>query len=229
MTQSTPLCHRWSGLSSPTGNHYIGNLLGRGMEDAASQQHLLCAGFSKRHGIEVTETVFVLMVWKWLNVASIAMFCRNALGMFSRAKKDVLYDFLKREDINWRKFNMDTAKEVYKQQGLDDSRVKAFVLDDSVKARRGKKMEGVSREVLKLLDSGSDGVELGYGSRSRRVRMRTPGFFDLEERFAKLDGLGDPMVKVAEVVRWEGFRGALDTAFAKARKSNAAARSMIEC
>ena len=40
------------------------------------------------------------MVWKWLNVASIAMFCRHALGMFSRAKKDVLYDFLKREDID---------------------------------------------------------------------------------------------------------------------------------
>ena len=51
--------------------------------------------------------------------------------------------------------------------------------------------------------------------------MRPPGFFDLEERFAKLDGLGDPLVKVAEVVRWEGFRGALNTAFAKARKSNA--------
>ena len=51
--------------------------------------------------------------------------------------------------------------------------------------------------------------------------MRIPGFFDLEEQFAKLDGLGDPLVKVAEVVRWEGFREALDTAFAKARKSNA--------
>ena len=52
--------------------------------------------------------------------------------------------FLKREDVDWRKFNLDTAKEVYKQQGLGASRVKAFVLDDSVKCRRGKKMEGVS-------------------------------------------------------------------------------------
>ena len=126
------------------GNHYIDNLLAAAWKTLRLNQLLLCAGFSKRHGIEVTETVFVLMVWKWLNVSSVAMFCRNALGMFSRAKKDVLYDFLKREDINWRKFNMDTAKEVYKQQGLGDSRVKAFVLDDSVKARRGKKMEGVS-------------------------------------------------------------------------------------
>ena len=126
------------------GNHYIDNLLAAAWKTLRLNQLLLCAGFSKRHGIEVTETVFVLMVWKWLNVSSVAMFCRNALGMFSRAKKDVLYDFLKREDIDWRKFNMGTAKEVYRQQGLGDSRVKAFVLDDSIKARRGKKMEGVS-------------------------------------------------------------------------------------
>ena len=42
------------------------------------------------------------MVWRWLNVSSVAMFCRTALGLFSRAKKDVLYDFLKREDVDWR-------------------------------------------------------------------------------------------------------------------------------
>lgn len=51
--------------------------------------------------------------------------------------------------------------------------------------------------------------------------MRMPGFFDLEERFAKLDGLGDPLVKIAEVVDWEGFRSALNRAFSKPRKSNA--------
>ena len=51
--------------------------------------------------------------------------------------------------------------------------------------------------------------------------MRPPGFFDLEERFAKLDGLGDPLVKIAQVVDWEGFRSVLNRAFAKSRKSNA--------
>ena len=107
-------------------------------------QILLRAGFRKRHGLEVTETVFVLMVWKWLNVSSVAMFCRDALGLFSRARKDVLYDFLKREDVNWRGFRLDAAREVYRRQGLDGSRVKAFVLDDSVKGRGGRKTEGVS-------------------------------------------------------------------------------------
>ena len=120
------------GPSLTDGNHYIDNLLAAAWKTLRLNQLLRCAGFSKRHGIEVTETVFVLMVWKWLNVSSVAMFCRHALGMFSRAKKDVLYDFLKREDIDWRKFNMGTAKEVYRQQGLGDSHVKAFVLDDSI-------------------------------------------------------------------------------------------------
>ena len=140
MTQSTPPLPSLVGTVLTDGNHYIDNLLAAAWKTLRLNQLLRCAGFSKRHG--VTETVFVLMVWKWLNVSSVAMFCRNALGMFSRAKKDVLYDFLKREDIDWRKFNMGTAKEVCKQQGLGDSRVKAFVLDDSVKgpgaARRWK-------------------------------------------------------------------------------------------
>ena len=51
--------------------------------------------------------------------------------------------------------------------------------------------------------------------------MRMPGFFDLEERFAKLDGLGDPLAKIAEVVDWEGFRTALTRAFSRPRKGNA--------
>ncbi|MCU7913165.1 MAG: transposase [Candidatus Thiodiazotropha sp. (ex Lucinoma aequizonata)] len=40
--------------------------------------------------------------------------------------------------------NSQTAKAVYQQNKLTGSRVKAFVLDDSIKTRCGKKMEGVS-------------------------------------------------------------------------------------
>ncbi|MCU7895798.1 MAG: transposase [Candidatus Thiodiazotropha sp. (ex Lucinoma aequizonata)] len=102
------------------------------------------AGFIKRSGVEVTEAVFILLLWKWLNMSSIAMFSRNALGTFSMARKDVMYDLLKREEINWRALNSQTAKAVYQQNKLTGSRVKTFVLDDSIKTRCGKKMEGVS-------------------------------------------------------------------------------------
>ena len=51
--------------------------------------------------------------------------------------------------------------------------------------------------------------------------MPQPGFFDLDERFAKLDGIGDPLVKIRAVVDWEGFRPILEAAQAKPRKSAA--------
>ena len=126
------------------GTHYIDNLFASAWNSLNLNRRLEAAGFAKRSGIEVTETVFGLMVWRWLNVSSIAVFCRTALSVFSRANKDVLYDFLKREDIHWRKLNLHTAKEVYRQHALHHSQVRAYVLDDSIKARRGKKMEDVS-------------------------------------------------------------------------------------
>ena len=102
------------------------------------------SGFKKRSGVPVTEAIFLLMLWKWINVSSIAVFCRRSLNTFSTAKKDVMYDLLKREDADWRSLNSQTAKAVYSGCGLASSRLKVFVLDDTMKGRRGKKMEGVS-------------------------------------------------------------------------------------
>ena len=124
--------------------HYIDNLFADTWKKLKLNSLIRRAGFTKRSGIEITEAVFVLLLWKWLNMSSIAMFSRNALGIFSKAKKDVMYDLLKREEINWRALNIQTAKAVYQQNKLAGSRIKAFVLDDSIKTRCGQKMEGVS-------------------------------------------------------------------------------------
>ena len=124
--------------------HCIDNLFADTWKELKFNARIKRAGFTKRSGIAITEAVFLLLLWKWLNMSSIAMFSRKALGMFSRAKKDVMYDLLKREDVNWRVFNLQAAKGVYQQNTLSESRLKAFVLDDSIKTRRGKKMEGVS-------------------------------------------------------------------------------------
>jgi len=123
---------------------YIDNIFADTWKSLKFNALIRSAGFSKRSGIQITEAVFVLLLWKWLNVSSIAVFSRKAMGLFSGAQKDVLYDLLKREDTNWREFNLQTAKEIYRKDNLCASRIKAFVLDDSVKTRRGKKMEGIS-------------------------------------------------------------------------------------
>jgi hypothetical protein len=66
---------------------------------------------------------------------------RDALLSFSATKKDALYDLLNREDLNCRKLQLLTAKNVLKVNS--QSSLSAFVIDDSVKMRRGKKMPGV--------------------------------------------------------------------------------------
>ncbi len=102
------------------------------------------AGFRKRSGTDIVDVVFLLLLWRWINVSSISVFARKAIGVFSHAHKDVLYDTLKREDINWRELNMQVAKRVHEQHDLDRSRTRVLVLDDSIKVRRGKKIEAVS-------------------------------------------------------------------------------------
>ncbi len=124
--------------------HCIDNLFADTWKKLKLNTLIKRAGFSKRSGVEISEAVFLLLLWKWLNMSSIAMFSRKALGVFSQARKDVMYDLLKREQINWRALNSQTAKAVYQQGNLASSRIKALVLDDSIKARSGKKMEGVS-------------------------------------------------------------------------------------
>jgi len=98
--------------------------------------------FSKRSGIPASDLVYLLMLWVWLKVDSIAMFSKDALLSFSAAKKDALYDLLNREDLDWRKLQRLTAKKVIKAS--NKNKLSAFVIDDTVKARRGKKMPGVS-------------------------------------------------------------------------------------
>jgi hypothetical protein len=124
--------------------HYLDNLFADTWKQLKFNARIKAAGLSKRSGIDITEAVFLLLIWKWINASSIAMFSRKALAVFSRAKKDVMYDLLKREDVNWRAFNLQTAKGVYQQNALGQSRIRAYVLDDSIKTRCGKKMEGVS-------------------------------------------------------------------------------------
>lgn len=56
--------------------------------------------FSKRSGTPVSSVVYLLMLWVWLKVDSVAMFSKDALLSFSAAKKDALYDLLNREDLD---------------------------------------------------------------------------------------------------------------------------------
>lgn len=123
---------------------YIDNLFADGWKRLNMNRLIVKAGISKRSGTQPSEVMYLLLIWRWLNVSSIRMFSTHAIGLFSQASKDVMYDLLKREDINWRDLNLGLAGKVYDSHKLAMSETRALVLDDSIKARRGKKMEGVS-------------------------------------------------------------------------------------
>ncbi len=63
--------------------HYIDNLFADTWKKLKLNSLIKGAGFTKRTGIEITEAVFLLLLWKWLNMSSIAMFSKKALGTFS--------------------------------------------------------------------------------------------------------------------------------------------------
>ena len=51
-----------------------------------------------------------------------------------------------------------------------------------------------------------------------------PGFFDINERTAKLTETGDPLVALKRLIDWEAFRPCLNVVYDKPRKSNAGAK-----
>ncbi|WPL19283.1 Transposase [Thiorhodovibrio winogradskyi] len=102
-------------------------------------------GFHKRSGLQAPRIIYLLLIWVWVGRESIALFARQSLRSFADAHKDALYDLLAREELNWRAFHGAVALKVYRAGQLKNSPVRAYVLDDSVKTRRGKRLEGVSR------------------------------------------------------------------------------------
>ena len=100
-------------------------------------------GFHKRSGAPANEVVYALMVWVWLKVDSVSMFARESLKTFSQASKDALYGALNSENWNWRRLNLEVARETAKALKVSVN-TSAWALDDSIKMRFGKKMPGVS-------------------------------------------------------------------------------------
>jgi hypothetical protein len=134
------------------------------LADALSQPHTfadteLAAGIN-RHGLKgllaqalnrkrrpdgepLGSLLCALLIWPLLKVSSIHCFCAE-LCQFLRGKVSVVYDFLGLEDINWRGFSSELARRVNKQNDLGPQSQRAFVVDDTSKARSGRKVEGSS-------------------------------------------------------------------------------------
>ncbi len=107
-----------------------------------SKAHLF--GLKKVRGFPLHQVLFSVLIWPLLGVPSLNFFCGNRLAAFLPGGKDVLYDFLKKQTINWRGFRFHVAKQVYIKHEFIKEKIKGAVFDDSIKHRRGKNVTGAS-------------------------------------------------------------------------------------
>ena len=112
--------------------HCLIGLLGRAIGrqrrgDAEPLPNLLCA----------------LLVWPLLKAKSLHCFC-SELCQILAGQVSVLYDFLGREDINWRGLSSELARRVFQDHELGGRSQRALVVDDTSQARAGRKVEGTS-------------------------------------------------------------------------------------
>ncbi len=124
---------------------YVDNEIQDAIKKVKLWKHFKRFGITeKRSGYQMKQIVFSLIIWVFLGKESIRSFMGSLISNFFIGGKDVLYDFMKREDINWRQVTLSTAKEIYFNENLSTQKGVAFVVDDTIKNRRGKKVEGVS-------------------------------------------------------------------------------------
>jgi hypothetical protein len=94
-------------------------------------------------GEPLANVLCALLVWPLLKAKSLHSFCTE-LCQFLAGHVSVLYDFLGREDINWRGLSSGLARRVEQDNELGARSRRAFVVDDTSQARAGRKVEGTS-------------------------------------------------------------------------------------
>ena len=107
---------------------------------------LLRAAISRQRrsdGEPLPNVLCALLVWPLLKVKSLHCFCAELCQILG-GKVSVLYDFLGREDINWRGLLGELARRVSQDNDLGPRSQRAFVADDTSQARAGRKVEGTS-------------------------------------------------------------------------------------
>jgi hypothetical protein len=129
---SQPLTFADTEISEAMRRHSLAGLLRsalsrRRRSDAEPLANLLCA----------------LLVWPLMKTPSLHCFCAE-LCQILKGKVSVLYDFLGREDVNWRGLSSELARRVNQDNEMGPRSRRAFVVDDTSKARAGRKVEGTS-------------------------------------------------------------------------------------
>ncbi len=98
-------------------------------------------GITKRSGHDVGVLVYLHLLWRWMGSSSIGVFCSRSLHHFNQAHHSAIYDLLNNPKLNWRGWQLSLARDLVDRHA-DGLRV--LVVDDSIRQRSSKKMDGVS-------------------------------------------------------------------------------------
>ena len=112
-------------MNNDTETHEIPGLVSDLLTDKTIQSDTLVAdlwkelqliqrtGFKKRTGLPITQVIYLLMIWLWVQADSIGMFANDIMRSFGCRNKDVLYDQMKREDLDWRTLHYQTVRKSF--------------------------------------------------------------------------------------------------------------------
>lgn len=103
-------------------------------------------GFSKRSGDPIEAILYTLFLMPLFHLRSICTFFDNQMANLLKGGKDVIYDFMQNQSINWSLLTLKISHKFYQQRKWSCN-VKgpiAFVVDDTLNRRYGKKIEATS-------------------------------------------------------------------------------------
>jgi hypothetical protein len=159
----------------------------------------------KRGSVSLAQLVYVLLLLPLLNVDNVWCFCGKFLNNYITGGKDVLYRFLKRQDINWQRIQLLSSVKIWneiQEDALDTDL--ALLADDTLKIRRGKKVEASSlhydhntgRSVM-----GQQILQLGISSKQHFLPLLSQIFVGQKKRQKQNPDFGDQRRSVCKTYR----------------------------
>jgi len=121
----------------------------------------LCkANIIKREGYHAAHILFILLMLPLLRSKTVHGFCKKHWQNWSLAQKDTLYRFQQNDKYRWRSFMTKISQQILHAVELENipQEDRCVVVDDTVLAKRGKKMQNVSY----VYDHNAGRTVLGY-------------------------------------------------------------------
>jgi hypothetical protein len=128
------------------GHHNFESKINEAFSDLKLKTILCRTNIIKNEGYHAAHILFILIILPILKVKTVHGFCKKHWQQWSRAQKDTLYRFKRNASYRWRSFMYKTNSQIFKAIKLEKTpqQERYFVIDDTILAKLGRKIENVS-------------------------------------------------------------------------------------